>query len=169
MRVEFPPRRRRRFEELTLQVIAASVAVLFLLPLLWAAAASLREIGVPSPRRIDLIPSPAAWENYRSVFRILEFHRYIANSLIVTAVAVPTTVVFASLAGFAISQVSGRWRMRLTLFSVCCLMVPLTAIWLPRFILFKEAGLINHRLSLMVPAFMGTSPLYVLLFSWAFL
>jgi len=59
--------------------------------------------------------------------------------------------------------------MRLTLFSVCCLMVPLTAIWLPRFILFKEAGLINHRLSLMVPAFMGTSPLYVLLFSWAFL
>jgi len=103
MRVEFPPRRRRRFEELTLQVIAASVAVLFLLPLLWAAAASLREIGVPSPRRIDLISSPVAWENYRTVFRVLEFHRYIANSLIVTAVAVPTTVVFASLTGFAIS------------------------------------------------------------------
>ena len=169
MRAEFPRRRRRRFEELTLQVLAACVAGLFLLPLVWAASASLREIGGPSPRRIDLVPSPIAWENYRTVFRVHEFHRYVANSLIVVAVAVPTTIVSASLAGFAISQVGGRWRLRLILFSVSCLMVPLTAIWLPRFILFKEAGLINHRVSLMVPALMGTSPLYVLLFGWAFL
>ncbi|HLL49629.1 MAG TPA: carbohydrate ABC transporter permease, partial [Thermomicrobiales bacterium] len=61
------------------------------------------------------------------------------------------------------------WRLRLTAFSVLCLMVPLTAIWLPRFILFKEAGLINQRIALVVPALMGTSPLYVLLFTWMFL
>ena len=54
-------------------------------------------------------------------------------------------------------------------FSVCCLMVPLTAIWLPRFILFKEAGLMNNRLALVVPSLMGTSPFYVLLFVWTFL
>ena len=43
-------------------------------------------------------------------------------------------------------------------------MVPLTAIWLPRFILFKEAGLINGRLALAVPALMGTSPFNAMLF-----
>jgi multiple sugar transport system permease protein len=48
-------------------------------------------------------------------------------------------------------------------------MVPLTAIWIPRFLLFKEAGLINRRVALMVPALMGTSPFFVLLFLWAFL
>ncbi len=48
-------------------------------------------------------------------------------------------------------------------------MVPLTAIWLPRFILFKEAGLIDRRTALVVPALMGTSPFYVLLFAWTFL
>jgi multiple sugar transport system permease protein len=53
--------------------------------------------------------------------------------------------------------------------SILCLMVPLTAIWLPRFILFKEAGLINRQVALAVPALMGTSPLYVLLFTWAFM
>ena len=36
------------------------------------------------------------------------------------------------------------------LLSILAMMVPLTAIWLPRFILFKEAGLMNHRLALVV-------------------
>jgi multiple sugar transport system permease protein len=169
MRVELAPRRRRHAEELLLRGLAALVAVVFLLPLIWAASASLREIGVPSPRTIELMPSPIAWDNYRTVFQIIDLHRFMANSILVAAVAVPVTIVFASLAGFGISQLSGQWRVRIVVLSVCCLMVPLTAIWLPRFILFKEAGLINRRLALIVPAFMGTSPLYVLLFTWAFL
>ena len=52
--------------------------------------------------------------------------------------------------------------------SALCLMVPLTAIWIPRFLLFKEAGLMNKRVALMVPSFMGTSPFFALLFLWAF-
>ena len=151
------------------RVVATAVALLFLLPLLWAASASLRERGVPSPRILEWIPSPVAWGNYRAVFRLVELHRYALNSLFVASLAVPITIVVASTAGFAISQLSHRWRLRLTAFSVASLMVPLTAIWLPRFILFKEAGLIDQRLALVVPALMGTSPFYVLLFAWAFL
>lgn len=151
------------------RVVATLVAALFLLPLLWAVSASLRPRGVPSPRAIEWIPSPVAWENYRTVFRVVELQRYMLNSLFVAALAVPITVLMASLAGFAISQLSARWRGRLMVLSVCCLMVPLTAIWLPRFLLFKEAGLMDNRLALVVPALMGTSPFYVLLFVWTFL
>jgi multiple sugar transport system permease protein len=82
---------------------------------------------------------------------------------------VPVTILFASLAGFAMSQVARRVRSRLVALSVLCLMVPLTAIWIPRFILFKEAGLMNKRSALMAPALMGTTPFFVLLFLWAFL
>jgi multiple sugar transport system permease protein len=115
------------------------------------------------------MPSPIVWENYRTVSQLLDLYRFALNTLFVAALAVPITIVVASLAGFAISQFSQRWRLRLTIFSVLCLMVPLTAIWLPRFILFKEAGLINERISLVIPSLMGTSPLYVLLFTWTFL
>lgn len=151
------------------RVVATLVACLFLLPLIWAASASLRQRGVPSPRSIEWAPSPIAWENYRSAFQIVELHRYVLNSLLITAFAVPITVIMASNAGFAISQISQRWRLRLIAFSVLCMMVPLTAIWLPRFIIIKEVGLINHRLSLVVPSLMGTSPFYVMLFVWSFL
>jgi multiple sugar transport system permease protein len=151
------------------RLLASAVALLFLLPLIWAISASLRARGVPSPRSIEWIPSPVAWGNYRDVFRIVELQRYALNSLFVAALAVPVTIAVASSAGFAISQLSQRWRLRVIALSVLSLMVPLTAIWLPRFILFKEAGLINHRLALVVPALMGTSPFYVMLFVWTFL
>jgi multiple sugar transport system permease protein len=160
--------RGHRLPGLAHRVLVTFVALLFLLPLLWALSASLHEPGVTARRMIARIPSPVAWGNYREVFRVVDLLRYAANSLFVIALAVPITVVVASWAGFAISQLPRRWRWRFIALSVLCLMVPLTAIWLPRFILFKEAGLIDHRIALVVPALMGTSPFYILLFTWTF-
>jgi multiple sugar transport system permease protein len=151
------------------RLLATLVAILFLSPLLWVLSASLHEPGVIARTAIKWIPSPAAWGNYREVFRVVDMLRYAANSLFVIALAVPITIVVASWAGFAIAQLSRLWRWRLVALSVICLMVPLTAIWLPRFILFKEAGLIDRRIALVVPALMGTSPFYILLFAWTFL
>lgn len=144
------------------------VALIFLLPLSWALTTSLRQTGAPLPRQLDWLPSPPAWGNYRAVFEIVDAGRFALNSLVVAVVAVPLTIVVASLAGFAMSQLSVRIRMRLVVLSALCLMVPLTAIWIPRFLLFEEAGLMNTRIALMVPALMGTSPFFVLLFLWAF-
>jgi multiple sugar transport system permease protein len=149
--------------------VSIAVGLVFVLPVVWALLGSLRATGALSPRTMTWIPSTPAWENYRTIFDVVDVRRFIANSLLVATLAVPTTVVVASLAGFAMSQISQRWRRRLMALSVVCLMVPLTAIWLPRFILFKEAGLINHQAALAVPALMGTSPLYALLFMWAFM
>ncbi|MBA3450194.1 MAG: carbohydrate ABC transporter permease [Chloroflexia bacterium] len=163
-----PGRRRRLALSAMHRLVVAAVALLFLLPLIWAVSTSLRETGVPA-RAIEWIPSPVAWENYPAVFALIDVRRFALNSLFVAALAVPITIFVASTAGFAIAHVSQRWRSRLIAVSILCLMVPLTAIWLPRFILFKEAGLINQRIALVVPALMGTSPLYVLLFAWAFL
>jgi len=51
---------------------------------------------------------------------------------------------------------------------VALLLVPVTALWLTRFLLFRWVGLIDTLLALVVPAVMGSSPLFVLLFYWTF-
>ncbi len=149
-------------------VVLIVVATAFALPLYWAVVTALRETGRPLPRHLEWLPSPAAWSNFRTVFAVVDAGRFALNSLFVASVAVPATIVFASLAGFAMSQLPHRFRVRMVAVSALCLMVPLTAIWIPRFLLFKEAGLINRRVALMVPSLMGTSPFFVLLFLWAF-
>jgi multiple sugar transport system permease protein len=48
-------------------------------------------------------------------------------------------------------------------------MVPLAAIWIPRFVLFTKLGLDNTPWALIAPALMGTSPFYCMRCRWGFL
>ena len=147
-------------------LVLLPVVALFLGPLALMVTTSLRETGRPLSRQLEWLPRPPAWENYPAVFELLDLWRFAANSALVVVLAVPLTVVVASWAGFAMAQLPQVWRLRLTLLSFATLMVPLTAVWLTRFLLFKEAGLLDSRLALVVPALGGTSPFYVLLFLW---
>jgi multiple sugar transport system permease protein len=145
------------------------LVALFLLPLVWMITTSLRATGAPPPLKIDWIPNDPVWGNYGRVADLVNFWQYAENSLFVVTFAVPLTVLVGSWAGFALSQLPQEWRLRLTAVSLIALMTPLTAVWLTRFLILKQVGLIDNRLSLIVPALMATSPFYVLIFMWTFL
>jgi multiple sugar transport system permease protein len=147
---------------------AALIAVVFLLPLYFMVSGSLRKAGLPPPRTLELLPSPLAWGNYERAFELVDIPRYTLNSLLVVAFAVPLTLLTASWAGFAMARLSGRPAGALVALSLIALMIPLTALLVPRFTIFKELGLINTYVPLIAPAIMGTSPFYVLLFYWSF-
>ncbi|MBA3415393.1 MAG: carbohydrate ABC transporter permease [Chloroflexia bacterium] len=147
--------------------VALPLAVAFLFPLFWLVSTSLQPTGQPLSRRLNPWPAAPAWENYAAVFGVVEFARFGLNSLLVVLVAVPLTVLVSSWAGFALARLPARPRRLLVALSFVVLMTPVTAVWLPRFLLFEAAGLIDNRLALVVPAFAGTSPLYALLFLWS--
>ena len=162
------PRRRNRTRSFLFHATAIIVVAIFVVPLWWGVVASLRQPGLPPPRTIEWLPRPAVWGNYARIFEMLPLARYTLNSLFVAAVAVPLTLVVASWAGFAMAQQRERTRKRLMIFSLVILLIPLTTLWLTRFILFKWLGLINTPFALIVPALAGSSPLFVLLFYWTF-
>jgi multiple sugar transport system permease protein len=149
-------------------VVLIAITLLFVAPIAWLIAASLRQAGQPPPRSIELIPNPIAPGNYARVFELLPFGRYFLNSLFVVIAAVPLTIVVASWGGLAMSQLPDRSRRFLLVFSLGLLMVPFSALWLTRFIMFSAIGLTNSHLALIAPALSGTSPLFVLLFYWTF-
>ena len=76
------------------------------------------------------------------------------------AVAVPVTVVIASLAGFALATSEGRVQRLLIVLTVGAMMVPVAALWVPRAVLFKWLGLTDTLPVLMLPALMGTTPFF---------
>ncbi len=148
----------------------AGVVVLFvfLLPIFWIFTASLRQRGLPPPPTIEWWPAEATLDNYPYIFELLPMTRYIRNSLIVVATAVPITVFTASIAGFAMSQEGEVWRRRLLIASLVLLMVPGASVWLFRFQILRWLGWIDTLWALIAPAFAAGSPLYVLLFFWAY-
>jgi len=149
-------------------IVPLLVAILFLLPLWWMLSASLRQPGLPPAQTVEWLPTSPSTGNYGAVFDLLPFGRYLLNSLAVVALAVPLTIVTASLAGFAMALLERRSRLILVVLSVALLMVPVTALWLTRFLLFRWAGLTDSLLALVVPALAGSSPLFVLLYFWTF-
>jgi multiple sugar transport system permease protein len=150
--------------------VAATLALvlLFVLPLWWMIVASLRPVGLPPPRTIEWWPADPQWRNYAEIFRQVPMGRYALNSLLVVLVAVPMTLLTASLAGFGLSQLRGPWRTRLLIAAIALLMVPAPAVWLFRYQLLSWLGLLTSLWALVLPAFAAGSPLLVLLFYWTF-
>lgn len=147
---------------------AAAVSAVFLLPLVWMVAASLREPGLPAPHTVEWIPDPLTPSNYPRLFEMLPFGRYILNSLTVVAVSVPLTLLTASWAGLAMALVGPRARQALFVTSVLVMMVPITAVWLVRYVLFARLDLLDTMWALAAPSLAGSSPFFVLLFYWSF-
>src|SRR5438477_99163 len=144
------------------------ISALLLVPLASMLVGSLRLPGLPPPRGIEWLPQPLAWGNYLAVFQVVELGRYGLNTLVVEALAVPVTLLVASWAGFALSQLPGRFARKVIGGALLLLLLPETALWVSRFILYKFANLLDTPFSLAAPSLLGTSPLYMLVFYWTF-
>src|SRR5262249_10553278 len=90
------------------------------------------------------------------------------NSLLVAAAAVIVTLLTASWAGLGMALAGPRWRGRWVALAVGLLLVPVGAVWLPRFVLFTWLRLTDTYGALLAPALLGSSPLFVLLFYWSY-
>ncbi|HEU4422142.1 MAG TPA: carbohydrate ABC transporter permease [Pilimelia sp.] len=147
---------------------AAAVILVFVPPLLLLVSGSLREPGLPPPPTPELVPDPISTEGYRQAVAIGGLVRATVNSIIVAAIAVPVSVLVASLAGFALTRLPRRLAGAVVLASLVALMLPATALLVPRFAMFRAVGLTDTLGALVAPALLGTSPLYPLVYYLAF-
>ncbi|HEY6076382.1 MAG TPA: carbohydrate ABC transporter permease [Gaiella sp.] len=150
------------------QPVAVVLAALFVLPLWFLIAGSLREPGTVPPRTPELFPRPLSTQAYADALNLVDLGRYLLNSLAVAALTVPLAVLVASWAGFALLLLAGRTRLVLLAVSFAALMVPATALLVPRFTLYRWLGVTDTWVPLVAPALLGLSPFYVLLFYWSF-
>jgi multiple sugar transport system permease protein len=154
----------KRLPQLIFHGFAIGVAIVFLLPLFWAIMLSLRDLRLSPPMAWEWLSLPLSWQNYETVFKLVPLGRYALNSLFIVSVAVPITLVVASWAGYAISQLTHREQRAFWAFTVLLRLTPVTALWLSRFVLFRYLGVLDSYAALIAPALAGTNPLFVLYF-----
>ena len=151
-------------------VVPAVFALFFVAPLLFMVLGSLRPSGLPPPVGVEVVPPNPTLESYARVRA--QFPNggstFFGNSLVVVAVAVPLTILVASLAGFGIRLLPPPSRRRAILLTVVLLLIPVTAVWATRFQLFRMAGVVETYVPLIAPALAATNPFYVLIYAWAF-
>lgn len=144
------------------------VAIIFLLPLLWMMSAALYPPDAPLPTSLRLLPANPTLANYGRIFQILPLFRFTLNSLLVVALAVPITLLISSWAGLGMARLPRASQRHWIVISLAVLMVPGIALWSTRFLLYRQLGWYNTIWALIAPAWMGTSPFFVLMFYRAF-
>jgi multiple sugar transport system permease protein len=158
----------RRIRTISYHLAAILVSSVSVIAMIWVISASLRQPGLPPPPVIEWIPNPISWSNYQRAFELIPLGQYLLNSLLVIGMAIPLTLVTASWAGFAMAQFTQGTQNRLILLAIILLMIPVTSLWLARFVLFTRLGWIDTIWAIIAPAMMGSSPLFILLFYWTF-
>lgn len=91
-------------------------------------------------------------ENYIEGINSFKFGRYLWNSVVVTVVATLLTLLVNSMAAFALSKYRFRGRQTIFLVMISTLMVPLSVVLVPIFLVITKIGWNNNLLGIIVPA-----------------
>ena len=102
----------------------------------------------------DLVPIESivfSADNYREGIESFNFARYFLNSLVVTILATMLTLLVNSMAAFSLSKYQYRGRNTIFLVIISTLMVPISVILVPAFLIITEIGWNNNLLGVIVP------------------
>ncbi|MDZ4768649.1 MAG: carbohydrate ABC transporter permease [Chloroflexota bacterium] len=91
------------------------------------------------------------FSNYTDGVQRFNFWTYLGNSLIVTIAATFLTLFFNSMAAFALSKYQFRGRDTVLFVTIGTLLVPLSVILIPIFLVITEIGWNNNLLGVIVP------------------
>lgn len=94
----------------------------------------------------------AAIENYTQLFDKFDFGLYLWNSVFITVVATVFTLIFNSMAAFALSKYKFKGRSGVFLLVIGTLMVPPAIVLVPNFLVITELGLLNSLWGVIWPA-----------------
>ena len=147
-------------------VLGGVVAALFLVPLWWTVASALRSQGetfatISPLSPWTLVPRHPTLDNFTQVFDT-GFGRAMVNSTIVTAGTVVGGLAICAAAAFALAVLHFPGRSAFFGVMVVSFLIPFDAIVIPLMSIFREAGLANSFLGLILPGIGNGFAVYLL-------
>ena len=157
---------RRRLGRLARYVVLVSVALVILVPVVYAVLGGFKTNGQLQANPGALLPDPWVFVNYADVIfgaNAAAFWRESLNSLIIATVAVGLTVGLSALAAFAFARLVFPGREVLYLLFVFGLLFPSAVAILPLYILVREIGLSGNLLGVALPQAAFALPLTIII------
>ena len=143
-------RRRRTAGRTVLYVIAWVVAILVLVPMIYAVLGGFRTTAQIAADPIGL-PSPWVLSNYTDLLKSSTFLRQLFNSALIALVSTLLVVPLAALAAYVFARFAFRGReLFYTLFTLG-LLFPVAIAILPIFIMVRNIGLLDNPLGVALP------------------
>ncbi len=135
--------------KMLVQILLISNTILMLYPILIMFFSAFKSTS-------DIFTNPFALPNFTNlanfarIIRETNFLTYLGNSILVTSASLASILIFGSMAAYAIARYKFRGSTFLFMFFLAGLMVPLKLAIIPLFIQFRDLGILDTRLSLIL-------------------
>ncbi|MCI2047277.1 MAG: carbohydrate ABC transporter permease [Faecalibacterium sp.] len=139
-------------------IVIAVLAFLMTIPFFWMLSASMKYETDVMKLPIEWIPKYFNIDNYKEVWNIggaakKDYHFALAyfNSIKIAIINVTGAVLTSALAGYAFAKLKFRGRNVVFLLYLSTMMIPSQITIIPKFVVFKQLGLIGTHWTLILP------------------
>jgi multiple sugar transport system permease protein len=132
-------------------VLLCLVALLFVSPLVYMVATSLKPADQVFTTPPTLWGRSLEWDNYVQAFTYLPFARFILNGVFVAVVGTVINVAVAVLSGYAFSRLRWRGRNGVFLLFLVTLMIPQDVLVIPMYVMMQGFGWVDTFQALIIP------------------
>jgi raffinose/stachyose/melibiose transport system permease protein len=142
-RVRTPARRRLHEGQFIAYAALGTLGFLYLYPVLWIVASSLRTPGEFFSAGLSLWPESWVWENYATAWTRARFSTYFLNTVIICVTTAVFVNLFTSMAGYALARFRFPGRGLLLGLILATFFLPTGYTIIPIFDLVRSLGLNN--------------------------
>ena len=122
--------------------------LVILVPFWWIANMSFKSYAQIQFATSIYFPNPFTWENYTGLWTDTRFPLWLRNSLITALVVTATTIVIATLGGYAVARLKFPGRGSVASLILILYLVPPALLFIPLYRVLAELGTTNHLTSL---------------------
>lgn len=141
------------------------ILVFQLYPIIWMVITSFKSPTDVQSRSTFSLPDPVFLENYTNALRKSDLLLYFRNSIIITAATLVVIVVLSALAAFALEVLRFKYSKAILSYFLLGITIPIHITLIPLFIIYKNIGLLNTHISLILPQAGFALPIAIYLFT----
>lgn len=143
--------------------VSLQFLVMFLTPILWALAVSLKTEGSPIKTTLDWFKPPYTLMNYPNVIQNTGVPLWTWNSFFIATVVTVLSLLISSLAAYAVAKLPFKGKKLVYFYFLLGLMVPTEATIVPLFITVNNMGLIDTFPGMIAPSLASSLNLIIMI------
>lgn len=140
----------QKCKRLLINLVVMLFSITCIYPIIWMVYSSLKT-GAEFNRNILALPKEPCFDNYVQAFKMGKIGLYSLNSMFNAVVSSALVILFAFIVGYFIARFKFKGRKFIYVMFLFGMLVPIHALLVPVFIQYKNFGLFDNRMTLIIP------------------
>lgn len=153
---------KRVVQRIMTYLLMSVIAFVFLIPLFWMLSTSLKDDAAAFAWPPQWVPEDPQWNNYVTAFTLYPLGRFLLNTLFLAIICILGGFVSVPLAAYGFARLRFPGKKVLFTLVLGTMMVPLHAMLIPLFTMFRRLKMIDTYWPLMLPYIFG-NPFFIFL------